>query len=99
MINVSKWKETRKKGFLQFVIVNGILFFGVPMTIATAAIRFYFGSPGTDSWREYLVANGTWIGFILQALISGIVFGVFIWFITERSYRAAAKSNIETDEA
>ena len=99
MINVSKWKETRKKGAFQFIIVNGILFFGVPMAVATAVIRFYFGTPGTDSWREFMFANGSWIGFILQALFSGLLFGVLIWFITERSYRAAAKSNTETEEA
>lgn len=98
MINNSNWQETRKKGILRFIIVNGILLFGIPVTIATAVIRFYFGTPGAYSWRDYLLSNGTWIGFILQALISGIIFGAVIWYFNERTYRSTVNSVSENDE-
>lgn len=98
MINSSNWQETRKKGILQFIIVNGILLFGIPVTIATAVIRFYFGTPGTNSWSDYLLSNGTWIGFILQALISGVIFGAVIWYLNERTYNATTGPDSETEE-
>lgn len=85
MINVTNWDAVKKKGMLRFIVVNGILMFGLPVTIATAIIRFYIGTPGTDSWQVYLMSNGTWIGFILQALVSGIIFGAIMWFVSDRA--------------
>jgi len=91
MTNITNWDAVKKKGILRFIIVNGILLFGVPVTIATAIIRFYTGTPGTDSWQVYLMSNSTWIGFILQALVSGIIFGAIMWFVNDR----AAKKRVQ----
>ena len=99
MINMSNWKDVGNKGILRFIVVNGILSFGIPMVILTAIVRFYFGSPGTDSWREYLLSNGTWIGYILQAVTTGAIIGAVIWFLNKRSFRSPTKSESEIDEA
>ena len=94
----SNWRAVRKRGILRFISVNGILSFGIPMAIVTAILEFEFGTPGTDSWREYLMSNGTWIGYIFLALVTGVIFGVLVWFFSERSYRSSIESESEIDE-
>jgi hypothetical protein len=92
MINDSNWHVTRERGMIRFIIVNGILLLGIPIAIATAVFRFYFGTPGASSWGEYLMSNGTWIGYILQALVTGIVFGAVVWFLNERKHHSTPGS-------
>ncbi|MDI1242953.1 MAG: hypothetical protein PSX80_13645 [bacterium] len=98
MINNSNWHVTRKKGVIQFIIVNGILLLGIPVTVASVVMRFYFGSPGTDSWGEYLMSSGTWIGLILQALLTGIIFGAVVWFLNERKYGPTPNSDNKNEK-
>ena len=93
------WHQTRKKGLFQFVIVNGILLFGLPLAIAITVFRFYFFYPLTDSLRDYLISSGTWMGFVLQALISGVLYGIIIWFVNERSYGSKIEFDIEKKES
>jgi dolichyl-phosphate-mannose--protein O-mannosyl transferase len=98
MFNQSNWDEVRKKGMFRFVLVNGVLSFGLPVAIASAFVRFYFGNPGTDSWSEYLFAGGTWLGYLLQAIVSGIVFGLVVWFLNSRNAEKAEQSRDSSDE-
>ena len=98
MFNASNWETTRKKGFFRFILVNGLLLFGFPSALLTALTRFYItstSSPG--SWHEFL-SNGAWIGYIGQAMFSGLLFGSIIWLASNRSYNSLKKSDSEVDE-
>lgn len=94
---MTDWEAVKKKGFLRFILVNGILLFGLPVTIVTAIVRFYVGATGADSWQSYLMSNGTWIGFILQALVSGVLFGAVIWVVGDRAAKKKGQLH-EIDE-
>ncbi|MDO6497022.1 hypothetical protein [Photobacterium sanguinicancri] len=72
------WESIRVKGKLRFFFVNGLLSYGLPMCIITA-------------YSNKLFENG----FTLKAVLghvtiwsmTGLMFGVVMWYITERRYK------------
>lgn len=88
------WQKIRQKGQLKFILINGMLSWGLPMF---AVMTFVFNEPTNE--------NGIRFGFIAVSMgiwaIAGLLFGKLIWLITERRYQKAllqvAKSEAEAE--
>lgn len=75
---MEKWAETRARGMLRFVLLTGMLAYGLPMfVLMTFVLNRETPSPA-------------FIGFSAVGwLIGGAVFGIAMWFLQERMYRKA----------
>ena len=83
------WSETRKKGKLNFTLVNGLLAWGLPMFIVmTFVVNEAFDESGLII--SHVVING--VGWT----IGGLLFGATTWFFTERKYHKEIAKRKET---
>lgn len=75
---LAKWEDVRKKGFLRFVLVQGVLRWGV----GTAILYTLF---------TWLVAHTNLLKVLSLSLvifpICGIFFGIIMWFVLQRNYQ------------
>ncbi len=81
---LAKWKENRKKGMLRFVLVHGVLSFGLPMFVAMTLFRKW------GNLNPQLLAISV-VGWTL----GGATFGAAMWFIQERQLRKAEQAEAE----
>ena len=76
--NLAKWEKIRKGGLLRFVLLWGVLFWG----LGTAILYSLFMS---------LVAHVDFLGILPISLIAfpigGIFFGLTVWWLSERKYK------------
>lgn len=84
---VDSWREIRKKGVLRFVLVNALLGWGLPIFVALAFIIKPF-SEGFLS-RAAVVHYISWI-------VAGIVYGVTVWWLSERRYKRVLSNETAT---
>lgn len=75
---LAQWQKTRARGMRRFVLVAGVLSWGVPMFFV---MTFIIGKPGI---RPAMIAISALIW-----LLGGALFGISMWFVTERQYRKA----------
>ena len=75
---LEKWKETRKKGMLRFVLLRGVLSYGLPMFIAMT----FFLHRDDLSPKNIALAAIVWG-------VGGAVFGIAMWYVQERQLRKA----------
>lgn len=82
--DVEKWKVTREKGMLAYVLRVGILSWGIPMFIA---MSFIVNKPFADGFsvKNVSIHGGIWLS-------AGIFFGVCTWLIFEKMYKKEIKN-------
>jgi hypothetical protein len=76
---LEKWKETRQNGMLRYVLVSGVLSYGLAMFIA---MTFFVH-------RDKLSASFVGLSAVAWT-IGGALFGVMMWFVQERQFRKAS---------
>jgi hypothetical protein len=76
--------ESSKPSLIRFLLVNGILLFGVPVALITALFR---ALTATVPWQDYLFSSPVVVAFAAQAVVSGLVFGIVVWFLKRRASR------------
>lgn len=85
-----KWKNTRQKGKLRFILLTGVLGYGAPMFIL---MSFIVNKP---------FANGfTFLNLSLHLSIwffAGALFGLIMWHFMERAYKESASTQSETHQ-
>jgi len=76
--NPAKWNSTRSKGKARFVLIHGVLLWGIPMLVFVS----FISEPFTSGFLSpaALVHYVVW-------LVAGGVFGVFLWFVLERRHK------------
>ncbi len=84
-----RWAAIRAKGCARFVLINGVLAYGLPMfvlmTVCPALFNFPFAARPSDTY---------WIWQPVGWAIAGAIFGSAMWWVSERAYRQyAAKSS------
>jgi hypothetical protein len=86
--DVEKWKVTREKGMLTYVLYNGILAWGVPMFIV---MSFIVNKPFANGFsiKNVITHGGIW-------LIAGIFFGVCTWLVIEKMYKKELENRKHT---
>ncbi|WP_041590361.1 hypothetical protein, partial [Teredinibacter turnerae] len=74
-----KWENTRIKGKRNFILVNGIVSWGIPMFVV---MTFFVNKPEEGHMSVVLIC--------INALIwtlGGLAFGFFTWSASERMYK------------
>ena len=74
---IKRWALTREKGKSQYILIHGVLLFGLPMLIFTAFITNPFAY-GLFSVLV-LVHCGMW-------LVAGGIYGLIMWHYFERKF-------------
>jgi len=80
---LQRWESERSKGALRFVLLKGVVFFGVLIYGFGSAI-IYFGGWGELPLRLQF-GGGPVLAFGVFLLV-GLVWGVFTWATTEVAY-------------
>lgn len=71
------WDKIRQKGVYRYVLINGALSYGLPMFVVT----FFLIDKSPDIGDIFLYA--------LAWLIGGLIFGLVMWRVNERRFRAS----------
>jgi hypothetical protein len=75
---LKKWEKTRKLGIVKFILIYGVLLWGVPVGIIWTIIM------------EIIFLGNAWFSTLIIALIvfpiSGIAFGSIMWHYAENNY-------------
>lgn len=79
---LEKWKATREKGMLRYVLVTGVLSYGLAMFIAMT----FFAHRDDLSPKFIAVSAVLWT-------LGGAVFGTAMWFVFEYQFRKAVGSS------
>lgn len=80
---IEKWKKIREKGRLRFILLTGILSYGVPLFV----VLTYMNPP-----KMPLSAVDLIITFLICAVAGGSAFGYILWSVQEMRYRKAVKN-------
>lgn len=80
----SKWEATRRKGLLRFVLLAGVLGWGVSVAVLWSLLM------------SALMHAGSFLGWFGRAIILFPIGGVFwalaVWYLTERKYAREKKA-------
>jgi hypothetical protein len=74
---IESWRETRKKGCVRFILLNGLLAWGLPMVVVMAFI--------SEPFSEGFTTRGA-VAHCLIWGFAGILFGTALWWFSERRY-------------
>ena len=85
--NPAKWNAIRAKGKTRFILIRGVLLWGLPMLVFMSFIT----KPFTNGFLSpaALVHYVAWI-------FAGVVFGVFLWFVLERKHKKETSERTPT---
>ncbi len=86
----AKWEKTRAEGKWRFVLLHGVVSFGVTMIVCTGLMKqllayFHITSSGSLEyfWQDLLTI------YVPIFLVGGLLMGVSFWRESENNYRAA----------
>lgn len=79
-----RWQKTRAKGKGQFILVRGLLAWGLPMFLI---MTFMVNKPVSGNMSPGVIA----LNALLWA-IAGLAFGYFTWAFSERAYQKELRS-------
>ncbi|MGP9799350.1 hypothetical protein [Rheinheimera sp. NSM] len=79
-----RWSEQRRKGLRKFILLNGVLSWGLPMLIAMA----FIGKP----FEQGFTAKAITIHCLVW-VFGGVLFGIVLWFINEWRYKKQMSKN------
>ena len=77
-----RWSAIRAKGRTRYILVNGVLSYGLPMflVLGVSPKLFNFPFPARPSDTYWLWQPLLWAA-------AGAIYGVGTWYASERSYR------------
>lgn len=78
---MEEWQQVRAKGLLRYVLVRGVLAYGLPMFLAMTFVVN----------RDKLSGNSIGLSVLAWAL-GGALFGVLTWHVQERKFLKASGS-------
>lgn len=79
-----KWRKMRVKGKRNYILINGLLSWGLPMFIV---MTFLVNKPDDGHMSLAMIA----INALIWAL-GGLAFGYFTWYASEKSYQKELKN-------
>ena len=85
--DMEKWRATRERGMLSYLLTQGVLAWGVPMFIV---MSFIVNRPFADGITigKIFLHGGIW-------LVAGLFFGAATWTIFEKMYRRELEKRSE----
>ncbi len=84
-----EWSKTRKESKVSYILLNGLLAWGLPMFIA---MTFFVNDAFDESGLilSHVVINA------VAWTIGGLLFGACTWYFTERKYKKELTKRTET---
>ncbi|MDZ7656004.1 MAG: hypothetical protein U0997_08660 [Sulfurimicrobium sp.] len=79
-----KWQKMRAKGKGRFILIRGLLAWGLPMFMI---MTFVANKPASGQMSPGMIALNAFIW-----AIAGLVFGYFTWAVSERAYQKVLQS-------
>jgi hypothetical protein len=80
-LRLARWERTKEAGILRYVLLRGVLGWGLPMGII--GIIFEHLSRKEEAFPWYFILG--------LCLLGGFVWGVATWFVSVRIYSRAPK--------
>lgn len=74
-----KWQKMRAKGKSQFILIRGLLAWGMPMFMV---MTFMVNKPASGHMSPGMIALNAFIW-----AVAGLVFGYVTWAVSERAYQ------------
>lgn len=75
------WESTRKRGFLNFLLIRGFLFFGLPFSL----IQLLFAGNDGKSIK--------FIAILVSGIIGSLIYGSSMWYFAERKFKKENPTN------
>lgn len=75
------WESTRKKGFLNFLLVRGLLLFGLSFTVFQFLIKLLLGN------EINILAT------FISGLMGGLIYGISMWYFAEKRFKKENTTN------
>ena len=85
-MNMNKWAKIREKGKQRFVLVNGVLGWGVATAIFWAVLMEFI-EPSENIWVRPITA-------LIIFPIAGVAFGHLMWNKSEKAYAKATSNTL-----
>tara|TARA_Y100001001_G_C7865389_1_gene259282 strand:+ start:80 stop:337 length:258 start_codon:yes stop_codon:yes gene_type:complete len=85
-MNMEKWAITREKGKQRFVLVNGVLGWGVSTAILWVFLMEFL-EPSENIWVRPITA-------LIIFPIAGVAFGHLMWNKSEKAYAKATSNTL-----
>ena len=73
---IKRWQATRSRGRTRYLLVTGVLSWGVPMFVV---MTFFVSPPKQMSPSALLLSAVVWF-------LGGLLFGYMMWIVGERRY-------------
>ena len=75
---LADWESVRQRGRRRYILLHGVLGYGVPVALGSTVIGGMLGAPGPFLGRLAIV--------LIAFSLSGIWFGARMWSAGERQY-------------
>ncbi len=88
--DLARWESIRANGMARFILIRGVLMWGIPMLIFMS----FISDPFTNGYlsQTAIVHYVTW-------LFAGVIFGVFMWYVSEWRYKKATSNMLPHNKA
>lgn len=87
----NSWSKSRRKGKLKFILINGVLAWGMPMFfLMTFMLNDAFDESG-------LIMSHVRINAVIWT-ITGLFFGISVWFFSEYKYKKEVANRKEPEQ-
>jgi hypothetical protein len=80
------WTEKRNRGFLRYLLIDGILFTGGPFAVMMQVIGVLLLREENETIGQYFTATRTWLTFIAHGTLFGLVIGFINWRRNEKAF-------------
>jgi hypothetical protein len=77
---IEQWQKTREKGLVRFILITGILSYGLPLFVV---LNFMEPPKMPLSITDLIVT------LLICAVAGGSAFGYILWVVQEKRYRKA----------
>ena len=86
MSQATSWEEKRQRGFVRYLIYDGILRMGAPFALVMQVLGAFLFREEGHSVGDYFTQSRTWTTFFLHATLFGGVMGVITWMRNEKAF-------------
>ena len=92
--HMEKWENVRKEGKWRFILVHGVLFWGLMMTLTMLLFNLLIHPEKTLTWVliEFVM-------YLIGFSLGGVVWGLVVWRSSEKRYNEWKEKNVPLDRA
>lgn len=84
--SAADWTEKRSRGFVRYLLLDGILFTGGPFAVVMQVIGVFLLRDEGQTIGQYFATSRTWMTFFAHATLFGLVIGFINWRRNEKAF-------------